>query len=296
MSTKTLPRKLYKYCYFGVNALRLLSEAESFYANPRSFNDPLDCNPTVQIDTDRASLEKLCYRMLAAARGKEKALQEIRNHQYTSTQYGDYKTEPKVERYYVRGIGSQIKDLLDAEMASWGVLSMAERWDCPLMWSHYADEHRGLCIEYDLTNHACSHIKPVHYNRPRSIKTTELMEWKRHNSAEAQRAILDTYFFSKAPQWRYEKEWRDISQIHGARSAPFRITGVYFGLRCDAAIQTSIVKLFANSTLPIAFYDLYPLEDSFRLKRRLVDTAEIEATGVRTSTLLDFRDVILDES
>lgn len=268
MPTRKLPRKLYKYRSFGVNSLRLLSKGEIYYANPRSFNDPLDCNPTVRVDTDRASIERLCFRMLAAAHGEEKALKEIGNHRYMSTQCGDYKANPKAEKDYKRRLGSEIKQLVDAEMASRGVLSLAERWDCPLMWSHYADEHRGLCIEYDMNDHRCSHIKPVDYRRPRSIKITELTQWKLNKSAEAEQNVLDTYFFAKSLQWRYEKEWRYIHSSNGVKQAPFRISGVYFGLRCDAAVRTSIVKLFANSDSNIAFYDLYPLEDSFRLKRR----------------------------
>ena len=296
MSTRKLPRKLYKYRAFGVNSLRLLSKAEIYYAKPRSFNDPLDCDPTVQVDTDRASIERLCFRMLAVRHGKEKALKKMGNHRHMSTEYGDYKNDPNVEKYYMRRLGSEIKQLVDAEMDSRGILSLAERWDCPLMWSHYADEHRGLCIEYDMNDNACSHIKPVDYRRPRSIKITELMEWKLNKSAEAEQNVLDTYFFTKSPQWRYEKEWRDIHPSNGVKQAPFRISGVYFGLRCDAAVRTSIVKLFANSDSNIAFYDLYPLEDSFRLKRRLVDTDEVKACGVQTSALLDFKDIILDES
>ena len=293
--TRKLPQKLYKYRSFGINSLRLLSKAEICYANPRRFNDPLDCDPTVQVDTDLASIEKLCFRMLAKAHGKEKALKEMRNHRHMSRECGDSMSDPKVKKYYMRRLGSEIKQLVDAEMGKCGVLSLSERWDCPLMWSHYADEHRGLCIEYDMNDNCCSHIKPVDYRRPRSIKITELMRWKLHSSPEAEQNVLDTYFFAKASQWRYEKEWRDIHSSHGVKQAPFRISGVYFGLRCDAAVRTSIVKLFAKS-IPIAFYDLYPLEDSFRLKRRLVDTDEIEACGVETSALLDFKDIVLDQS
>lgn len=89
MSKSKLPGRQYKYRAFNVNTLRLLSEAEVYYANPVSFNDPLDCSPTIQIDTDRASLEKLCYKMLVAAYGKELALREMQNHRYMSTEYGD---------------------------------------------------------------------------------------------------------------------------------------------------------------------------------------------------------------
>jgi len=234
--------------------------------------------------------------MLAAAHGNEAARKMMGSKRDNSRQYGDYRTDPKVEEDYKRGLCSEIKRLVDAEMESRGVLSLAERWDSPLMWSHYADEHRGLCIEYDMNDHQCAHIKPVDYRRTRSIKITELMQWKLHQSAEAKQSVLDTYFFAKSSQWEYEKEWRDIHPSNGIKSAPFGISGVYFGLRCDDVVRTSIVKLFANFDSSIAFYDLYALEDSFRLKRRSANTDEIEACGVQTSPLLGFKDLSLDES
>lgn len=195
----------------------------------------------------------------------------------------------------MRMLVSNVKDLLYGEIGKRGVLSLAERWDCPLMWSHYADEHRGLCIEYDTTENACPNIKAVDYRRPRSIKVSDLVEWKVNGSANAAKAIYDTFFFAKAPQWRYEREWPDINTSGRASSAPFRISAIYFGLRCDAAVQTSIVKLHTNAERPIKFYGIYPLDGSFRLKRGLVDTHEIEACGLRSSALLDFKDVFIDQ-
>jgi len=122
------------------------------------------------------------------------------------------------------------------------------------------------------------------------------MQWKLSNSSLARQSIRDTYFFAKAWQWRYEKEWRAIHPTSGVKPAPFRITAVYFGLRCDPAVQTSVVKLFANSYSQIKFYDIFPLEDSSRLKRRLVDTDRIKACGLRTSVLFEFKDISIDES
>jgi len=294
MSKSKLPRRLYKYCAFNVNTLRLLSEAEVFYANPTTFNDPLDCNPTIQIDTDVLPLEKLCYKMLSAAYGKERAQREIKNHRFRSTEYGDYKMDPEVTAYYMQDLASNVRGLLYSEMGKRGVLSLAERWNCPLMWSHYADEHRGLCIEYDTTDNACSNINAVDYRRPRSIKVSDLVEWKVNGSTDAEKTILDTFFFAKAPQWRYEKEWRDVKAANCAYPAPFRVSAIYFGLRCDAAVQTTIVKLHTNATRPVKFYGIYPLNDTFRLRREPIDISEIEACGLRSSVLLDFKDVIID--
>ena len=58
------PDKLYKYAAFNTYSLRLLSEGEAFYSNPKNFNDPLDCNPTINIDTDIKEIEALLSHMI----------------------------------------------------------------------------------------------------------------------------------------------------------------------------------------------------------------------------------------
>ncbi|WP_442496838.1 DUF2971 domain-containing protein [Methylobacter sp. sgz302048] len=206
MSNQVFPKRLYKYRAFNVGTLRLLSEAEAYYASPTAFNDPLDSSPTIQIDTDYQALEKLLYRMLSQSVGKEHAAREINNHRYMSTELGDYKVSSEAEAYYMRLLASNVKDLLYEEFGKRGVLSLAEKWNCPLMWSHYADEHRGLCVEYDLSETAFNDLRPVDYRRSRSIKVSDLIDWKLKQSSSAHQAVLETFFFTKAPQWRYERD------------------------------------------------------------------------------------------
>lgn len=289
------PKHLYKYRKFDLYTLRLLDQAEAYYANPSTFNDPLDCNFTVQVDTDLVSLERLLYKMLATKGGKDLALREMGNHRYMSTEYGDYKTDPETAAYYTRRLASHIDELLSQELSNHGVLSLAKRWNCPLMWSHYAEEHKGLCIEYDLGDTAFHDLRPVSYNRPRAVRVSDLVEWKIKGRASVKAQVLDTVFFSKAPQWRYEREWRDLSSSVGVVSAPARISAVLFGLRCDYSIITTVVRLFANSEVAVKFYVIRPLDGGFRLKRYAVDTEEIEVAGVRAPASLEFRDVFIGE-
>ena len=169
------PKHLYKYRAFNVNTLRLLDLAEVYYADPRGFNDPLDCDPSIQVDTDIASLEKLLYRMLVKIQGKDSALREMNNHRYMCTEYGDYKTDAKTAAYYTRRLAADVDGLLKAELGKRGVLSLAAKWDCPLMWSHYADEHRGLCIEYDTTDTVFNGLSPVSYSSPRAVRVSDLI-------------------------------------------------------------------------------------------------------------------------
>jgi hypothetical protein len=296
MNTPKLPRYLYKYRAFDANALRQLDLAEVYYADPSKFNDPLDCNPTIQVDKDLQSLERLLSRMLVRSSSKENALAEIDNHRYMSTEYGDYKTDPVAKHYYTRRLADHVDRVLAAELGRYGVLSLSAKWDCPLMWSHYGDEHRGLCIQYDTSNSAFYNLKAVSYSSPRAVRISDLIEWKIEGKAAAKERIYDTYFFSKAPQWRYEREWRDLTGSAGASHAPAYVSAVLFGMRCDAAVINTIVRLHANSDRSIKFYAIRPLDGSFRLRKHVVDKEEIEASGVRGPAVLDFRDVFIDET
>jgi hypothetical protein len=148
-----MPNKLYKYRAFGVRALHSLAEAKVLYAQPRSVNDPLDCHPTFDVDVGRTTIEKLLYRMLQRRFDKAKAAEKVNYLRYLSTEYGDYETDMGVEAYLVRMLARDIKAELDDEFARRGVLSLAATWSSVLMWSHYADEHRDICVEYNTGDH-----------------------------------------------------------------------------------------------------------------------------------------------
>ena len=291
-SHMTRPQTLYKYCAFNVNSLRHLSKGEIYYAAPKSFNDPLDCNPTLFIDTERTCLEELFLNMLGAAEGPQKAQHLLEDCRYQSTQHGCFKTDADVERYYMESLALELKRLLACGLGMKGVFSLAREWNCPLMWSHYADQHRGICIEYDVADSAFSNINPVDYNRPRSIKVSDLISWKLNGCSKAKSDVYNTWLLTKAPQWGYEQEWRDVVDASGTKPAPARISGVYFGLRCDAAVQTVVVKSFSNPQTNVSFYQIVPHEVSFALMRSNVDTAYVLACGLQQSAVMLFRDVI----
>jgi hypothetical protein len=282
-------KKLYKYRPFNVRTLRLLAEGESYYADPKSFNDPLDCRPVVSVDTDLSTLEKVCYRMIVLARDKEKALACIGEHRHLSSEYGDYKTNAEAAAAYTDSLRREVQGLLYSKLKSLGVLSLAARWNCPLMWSHYADEHRGLCIEYDTIDHHCKNLAPINYSTSGEIKVSVIHEWVIGKSADAKCAIRDAFFYAKAAQWRYEKEWRDVVSAPGATDRPITISAVHFGMCCDSSVRTGVVKLLCGKT--IRFYDIYRKDHSFHLKRRRVDVEDIERFGVRDPVLWEFQDL-----
>ncbi len=246
----------------------------------------MDCDPSIEVDVDPNSLEKLCYKLLISTQTKDKAKDVIYMIRYYSDQYEAYSVDKNAEDCLKRLLAQEIKQLIQKELGTKGVFSLSAVWNSPLMWSHYADQHRGFCIEYDTTEAARPSIGALNYGSPRSVKASDLFEWKFRGSKEAEQRVHNTYFFSKAPQWRYEKEWRDIRDISGVAPTTFRVAAIYFGFRCDGAVVKSIVKLHHTEQTKnnVAFYKVYPQDDSFRLKKRRVDREEIQRFGLRTYT------------
>ncbi|HEV7341613.1 MAG TPA: DUF2971 domain-containing protein [Sphingopyxis sp.] len=211
-----------------------------------------------------------------------------------SSEYGDYKTDPEVENYLMRMLARDLKSEVDNELGHEGVLSLSATWKSGLMWSHYADEHRGICIEYDTRDQEHPRLKKVDYKGPRAIKTSDLYRWKVRDNPAAKERVFNTYFYTKSGEWRYEKEWRDVREKSGVAEVPFRTTAILFGLRCDSTVIKSIVKLLSDNP-EIKIWQVLPKDDGFGLRRYQVDRREIEALAVREPGFLMFKDVVWDD-
>lgn len=283
-----VPAKLYKYRPFSVLSLRMITEAEVFYAQPKTFNDPLDCNPSFEADIGRLELERTLYRLLRARMSKEAAWKDIDYNRYMSTEHGDFKTEPEVDLGLARNVAYQVENEIKRQLGTKGVLSFSQTWRSGLMWSHYADEHRGFCIEYDTTDMEHPDLAPVSYRAPRSIKASDLYAWKVEGDKDAQQRVLDTYYYSKSSEWSYEKEWRDITPEHGLKGVEYRVSAIHFGMRCDRSVISSIVKLLDDNE-DIDLYTVYPRKNNFRLTRDFIDRDEVAALAIREPGFLMFK-------
>src|SRR3546814_4067144 len=102
--------------------------------------------------------------------------------------------------------------MLRHEVAKRGILSLAERWNCPLMWSHYAQQHEGVCLEFSTPENVARNLLRVRYGADRSIPLSELYAWKVEHNADARERVLNLAFLSKAQAWEYEREWRILSR------------------------------------------------------------------------------------
>ena len=72
------------------------------------------------------------------------------------------------------------------------------------MWSHYANDHKGICLEFANDNPLIKHARPVHYKN-------DYPEWTPQNFVLNTDANVLELVLTKAMDWSYEREWRIIA-------------------------------------------------------------------------------------
>ena len=122
-----------------------------------------------------------------------------------------------------------------------GLVCFSRAWRDPLLWSHYGDAHRGVCLGFDLPD---SLIEPVQY-----VKGLHKIDVAAARTAqETVDRILLRLRFTKFDGWAYENEVRLFVALKGLQAqsglyfVPFSETltlrEVILGARCDLPIES----------------------------------------------------------
>ncbi|MBK0351061.1 DUF2971 domain-containing protein [Leclercia adecarboxylata] len=164
------------------------------------------------------------------------------------------------------------EDLISKELVvsrNIGVLSLAKENNCPLMWSHYSDDHQGFCCAYrlpsDPNNFASDKkLKPVDYDGVRCVSTSQLYKLA-NDSANVKSVINNAIYYVKSKKWEYEKEYRMIGKP-GLQKSPFILESIYFGLRCKESVKLSIMSALAKRESTVQFYQMTEVKGTFDLE------------------------------
>ncbi len=139
-----------------------------------------------------------------------------------------------------------------------GVLSLAEPVDDMLMWGHYADSHRGYCLEFDTSFRPFLFAYRIIYSPVRA--TFRLFD---SNKASA---IVEA-LITKAAFWSYEREWRIIQPgIAGSMAFPIKaLKSIIFGAGISSADETALRDFAKQRGHPIKFKRAVVHEERFGL-------------------------------
>jgi hypothetical protein len=181
---------LYKFMPCGsddqIERLKRILNGHVYFSSPAHFNDPF---------------EMTSLRAPRTVSGFDSALRDAGiENLLTSTS-----SKRTIYRDYLRRMQALAPKALERRWVdSLGVLCLTTEKADVLMWAHYADSHRGICVGFDSGATPFNTARAVVYSQQRAVISQDA------ESDDDQ--IIDLALLTKSLHWSYEHEWRAIKR------------------------------------------------------------------------------------
>jgi hypothetical protein len=129
------------------------------------------------------------------------------------------------------------------------VCSLSARFEIATQWAYYADEFRGLALQYDLTDLSDGGEVTVDHVRYEPLETT----FDIYQDADPER-LAELILLTKIDEWQHEREIRIISRREGRLRIPGGVRSVTLGHRMASDVKEVIFSYC--SARDVAVYEL----------------------------------------
>lgn len=244
------------YKYFSPERRGLLDELLLRFTPPGLFNDPFDSLPAfsefdqslVQEKVDKVSLD-LAFNIALEGCSDEQRLAKLGSIPRANT------ILKKRYQSNLAGLDDIFISLHRKRVNSdIGVLCLCKNPKSIVMWSHYADDHKGFVVGFESQDGFFSHnpkdpvdigvLTEVNYTRERPFIDIRTIK---------EGTEFPDILFTKNEDWRYEQEWRIIrflkdadeirnKAVHLFRIPPTAIREIIFGYKSDSAVTGALEK------------------------------------------------------
>ena len=179
----------HKFRALNENFWKNLVASTVYFSAPRQLNDPYDC----QIDLMKA------ITLANVGRPAPTAALEAR------------------WKAFVEMVTGPAADCGVFSLSGGDIRGLQER----LIWAHYADNHRGVCVTYEIPDafvyqHGQVGCAPVNYGEEVLIEALRRLDWSGKPDFDADvMPVITAFLTTKAKEWEYEKEVRYFSKKSG---------------------------------------------------------------------------------
>jgi len=244
---------------------KILTENEIYFPSPKQFNDPFDCriSPNFSLLTDAEKTEyidKITIKYFYELEGRGINIKE-------KLDTLDNKLE--VISMFQKEYDESIFDIQDK---SFGIFSLSFIWDNILMWSHYANNHKGFCIGFNERELVFSGVLGKS-----GIKGGNV-EYKKDYPKINPIANIDDDFekgftitHTKSADWEYEKEYRILKIFENSKEQrklkflDLCISEVILGVDICENDKNDIIEICKSKNIPL--YQAYKKDYKFELSR-----------------------------
>lgn len=245
-----MPPLLYKYGAFTQWTHAIFQNSELYFQSADNFNDPFDSTVRIELEGSK-QLRKRFFAEFSRRYDPNLDRRKFLEYQrkFTNFLWDDVFREG-MEKTWLK------------KRAQMGVCCMTENKDNILMWAHYANCHKGFCLEFQTDNPFFSNAHPVGYSTTLPRVNILEQDWDEVTSQHAGGLL------TKATEWCYEKEWRiiDLKKGRGPHQFPSEaLHGVILGARISATDKQHVVEWCTERAPRPIVYQAYMKEMEYGL-------------------------------
>jgi Protein of unknown function (DUF2971) len=243
---KTIPGavglKLYKYRPFDEYSIALLERSEAYFSSPSSLNDPFDCTftylsppPSAEDARNwmRYSVSKIPRSHFLFGELSSRALNTAEN--FTDT----------TASIFMKMACESMEATIRNESS---VYCLSTTNDSTLMFSHYAQSHKGICIEFNFTNEfRLGDPEAVSY-----FSTPPVVDFWGEDRFDGN-LLVERSVYAKSVEWEYENEWRIFNFSKGAGIRTFDprcVSRVIVGCNAGDDTKKRVIEISKNRQFP----------------------------------------------
>ena len=236
---------VYKYVSFE-SAVKILENNTLKFSKPKDFNDPFDCKSEIEI---YGGINEIAAYLSSFKKQREE--NSIQQRAYLLSVNPQFKY-----RVLVVPILEAIEDM--------NICCFSEIENNILMWTHYSNNHTGICLKFDISKDLECFSLPIKVIYSESFHKFNLLKNFKDGIVNIPRY--------KSKDWEYEKEVRMVKVIGGELFQPFKkesLVEVIFGLRTsqDNIKEMKNIKV-KNKYKNIIYKKMEIVSNKFTLKTK----------------------------
>ena len=246
MQTTESP-SLYKYTKICETTLENLFNNQLYFCSPENFNDPYEF-------IFQLSVEDSCYEEFLDLiyEGGQKQFSYIGMNKEKILEY--------TRKYYFGSLRGKL-----------GVHCLTKNANNDLMWAHYGDRHRVICIEYDQLSNPFSKFQPVDYiDMVHRVVVNNVKHFEMSVESEFGKALR-----RKSRWWSNEKEYRYVLPVDTKlKYSNECIKSITFGFFSKTEDREKVIQ--ATSHLNTQYYEVTRSIKEYGISRQPVKISELE--------------------
>jgi Protein of unknown function (DUF2971). len=271
LRTHSIPQKLYRFKSVDEKSLDALKKDQCYVSPPQLFNDPFDSIFLLKQDKFMKLFDNYTPKELAIIFKIwifDKNISKLYEKMIGKKAVESIRTMiNKTDEKFLDTLDSNLKNyLLDiinnigGMLRNYCIACFCGKLNSTLMWSHYANNHKGFALEYDLSNYKFYNddnfsisIYPVIYSRKQYTANDVALSFViRSMGIDAKNPDITCFMkcaLHKSSIWKYENEWRMLvlKKNDNDYSKPFPIKlrpkAIYYGINIPEEDKKIIHKI-----------------------------------------------------